>query len=103
MRQYTPVQSSITCRFVYRNVVAGLPVPTTAAFVQLCKGLKIFGFSGEKYTLETPSGRLSDTRILLSLVQDSISVRIHYEWFEIVIPVFVEGVDAHREIGRAHV
>ncbi|MBZ5624522.1 MAG: hypothetical protein LAQ69_38355 [Acidobacteriia bacterium] len=93
MRQYTPVQSSLTCRFAYRNVLPGLPVPGTPAFSQLCKELKKFGFSGEKYILETPSGKLSEARINIPLLQDSLSLRLHYEWFEVVIPVLIEGAE----------
>jgi len=74
-------------------MLPALPVPGTPAFAQLCRELKRFGFSAEKFSIETPSAKLSDIRVTVALLQDAISLRIYYEWFELVVPTLIEGQD----------
>lgn len=85
------MQSTLTCRFAFDNILPGLPVPGTPAFAQLCRELKRFAFSAEKFTLETPSAKLSDVQVTISLLQDAVTLRVHYEWLELVVPSFTEG------------
>jgi hypothetical protein len=66
-------------------------VPGTPAFAQLCRELKKFGFSAEKFSLETPSAKLSDVRVTVALLQDAVTLRVHYEWLELVVPTLIEG------------
>jgi hypothetical protein len=72
-------------------MLPGLPVPGTPAFGQLCRELKRFGFTAERFSLETPSAKLSDVRITVALLQDAVTLRLHYEWFELVVPTLIEG------------
>jgi hypothetical protein len=85
------MQSALTCRFTFGNILPGLPVPGTPAFVQLCRELKRFGFSAEKFSLETPSTKLSDVRVTVALLQDAVTLRVQYEWLEFVVPALVQG------------
>lgn len=91
MRTITTLQSSLTCKYSFPNILPSLPVPGTVAFTQLCKGLKQFGLSGDKFTVETPTTKLADVRVTASLLRDAISVRIFYEWFEIFVPALIQG------------
>jgi hypothetical protein len=85
------MRSALTCRFTFGNILPGLPVPGTPAFVQLCRELKRFGVSAEKFSLETPSTKLSDVRVTVALLQDAVILRIQYEWLELVVPNLVQG------------
>jgi hypothetical protein len=85
------MQSGLTCRFTFGNILPGLPAPGTPAFVQLCRELKRFGFNAEKFSLETPSTKLSDVRVTIALLQDGVTLRVQYEWLELVVPAFVQG------------
>jgi len=67
-----------------------LPLPGTPAFVQLCRELKRFGFSAEKFSLD-PSTKLSDVRVTIALLQDAVTLRVQYEWLELVVPTLVQG------------
>lgn len=85
------MQSALTCRFTFHNILPGLPVPGTPAFAQLCRDLKRFGFSAEKFSLETPSAKLSDVRVTVALLQEAVTLRVQYEWLELVVPALVQG------------
>jgi hypothetical protein len=93
------MQSALTCRLTFGNILPGLPVPGTPAFVELCRELKRFGFSADKFSLETPSTKLSDVRVTIGLLQDSVTLRVQYEWLELVVPTLVQGqVDSLPDI-----
>lgn len=72
-------------------MLPSLPGPGTSAFVRLCKELKRFGLVAEKVTVETPTTKLSDVRATASLLQDTVSLRLYYEWFELFVPVLIQG------------
>ena len=92
MRLFTAIQSSLTCRIAFGNILSALPVPGTSAFADLCKRLKQFGLTGEKFSLETPTTRLSDVRVNIMLLQDTITLRVQYEAIEIVVPALVQDI-----------
>ena len=91
MRQYSTVQSSLTCRYTLGNILPSLPGPGTPAFTRLTKELKRFGATAEKITLETPTTRLSDVRLTILLLQDTVTIRLQYQGFEIFVPSLMQG------------
>jgi hypothetical protein len=93
MHAFTAIQSSLTCRIAFGDIISALPVPGTNAFVELFKRLKQFGLTAEKFSLETPTTRLSDVRVNLLLLQDTITLRVQYEAMELVVPTWVQGVE----------
>lgn len=94
VRQYYPLRSSLTIRVRYGGIVSLLPTPGTASFDSLCRDLKPFGLVASKYNLENPTSRLSDVKIVISLLQDQLTLRIDYEGFEIVIPSVFDSYDS---------
>jgi hypothetical protein len=91
----------VTCRYAFSNILPSLPGPGTPAFAQLCRELKRFGIAAERITFETPTSRLSDVRATISLLQDTVTLRLQYEWFELAVPALVQGQeDALIEIAN---
>ncbi|MEO7652360.1 MAG: hypothetical protein ABIZ80_17990 [Bryobacteraceae bacterium] len=90
MRQFSAMQSALTCRFTFGNILPGLPVPGTPAFAQLCRELKKFGFSAEKFSFETPTAKLSDVRVTISILEDAVTLRVQYEWLELAVSTLLQ-------------
>jgi hypothetical protein len=85
------MQSALTLRITFGNILPALPVPGTPAFVRLCRDLKRFGLNAEKFSLETPSTRLSDVRLTLTLLQDAVTLRVQYEWLELAVTALAQS------------
>ena len=102
MRAFSVLQSTLTCRFAFPDILPALPAPGTPSFVQLCRGLKKFGLTADKVSIETPTTKLSDVRATFSLLNDAVVLRVQYGWFELFVPRVIKGQeDSLVEIAAA--
>lgn len=83
MLEFTVLASSLTSRWTLDRILPSLPSPGTQGFLRLCNDLKPHGFTTRGYLAESPTGRLSDVVLTISLLQEKVKLRISYEWFEL--------------------
>ena len=102
MPDYRVKESSLTWKLAFRKILSVLPVPGTTEFENLFERLAPSGLRAEKYSVENPTGqitKLSEARVILSLLDDAIVMRIGYEGLEVLVPVVTADMyDAARAI-----
>lgn len=83
MRLYKVERSSLSYRFTFNRVLVMLPGPGSPAFSVLSRSLVPHGFSATGVTIETPSQRLSDVSVSISLLNDRVLLKLCYGWIEL--------------------
>jgi hypothetical protein len=94
VRLVSAVQSTLTCRFVFPDILPSLPGPGTAAFRSACKALGKFGLTAEKLSIDANATGLSDRHVTISLLGDAVVLRVHHEWLELFIPALLKGQES---------
>lgn len=92
--EYTLTQATLNFHYSFDFMLPMLPVPgATPVFQTLVRELQPFKISAASISVENPSNRLSDLVMVINLLNDQLSVRIGYEYFEITVlePQQVQG------------
>ncbi len=101
MREFTFLQASLMYRFLFDRVLSFLPGPGTSAFARLCRTLPPHGFKASGVVIESPSTRLSDVNVGISLLGDRATLKLLYGGLDFAVSELIEeDLDQASEILR---
>lgn len=83
MREYIVERTSIESQWVFERMLPSLPGPGTTAFATLVRDLHPFGLKPSEVIVDTPTTRLGDVAIILTLLDRRLTVRITAAGFEV--------------------
>ena len=85
MREFRAEQTSVSATWKFEKMLPSLPVPNTPAFSILRRDLMPYGLAPSGITIETPTNRLGDVGMGISLLNNRLALRISYSDFELVM------------------
>jgi hypothetical protein len=70
-----------------------LPIPGNRGFGTLTKGLNKYGLSPRSFDVESPTNRLDDFVLVMSLSANRFKLKLSWGWFEFLVSNLYEGDD----------
>src|SRR6267154_4938073 len=93
MRAGTVEQSTVVYRGTFAQMLPWLPIPGNKGFATLSGGLSKYGLSPASLEIESPTNRLNDFVLSMSLLTDRLKLKLSWGWFEILVNNLYEGDD----------
>lgn len=91
MREYIVERTSIESQWIFERMLPSLPGPGTPAFATLVKDLHPFGLKPSEVIVDTPTTRLGDVAIVLTLLDRRLTIRIAASGFEVNVQGVYDG------------
>lgn len=93
MRECTVEQSTVIYRGTLAQILPWLPTPGNKGFATLTRGLSKYGLTPSSLEIDTPTNRLNDFVLAMSLLNDRLKLKLSWGWFEFFVSSLYEGDD----------